>query len=1387
MLQKLNAARQELLDLSFRNPLLNYRLLKARGVEVVDERAAAVYEILVAKGRPMTFLPAPEKSGPAAAPIPPEDPEEPAARYFDSRLQTAHPAEQLQRRLVNTHYLARTLIEEQGANTLFLALGMLHWFESPASDNERLAPLILIPVELDRKDIISRFRLRYSEEEIGGNISLQAKLRAEFGLELPALPDEELDPAAYLAAVGQAVRRQPRWFVEPDAMALGFFSFGTFLMYNDLDPAAWPEGEGPAAHPLIQAALDGGFAGPPSPFGDGTRIDDLVTPQNSHQVVDADSSQTLVLLDANDGRSLVVQGPPGTGKSQTITNMIAEAIGAGKRVLFVAEKIAALEVVKRRLDQVNLGDACLELHSHKTTKKAFLQELKRTVQLGQPRQRLDPHLSDKLKKERDLLNAYAEAVNQPVGASGVSPLAAYGRLMQLPPLPDSPPFQLDGMATWTGDHFREVDSEVRDLQTLLQTIGRPDRHLFWGSGLELLSLQKRREIQRALQAALAAIVDLDRGISELAGPAGLAPPAPAAATPAAIRQAIGGHWRNWPRFFAAPFRAARRGLGEKLARYREGRQAVEALLEFDGVVRFGPGRGLEQLPLAEQTDLLQKWLTGLGGLADLARFNAGAARLRGWGLGELVTAAAHWDGAAGHLADLLARTWYEQLLDAAGLERPALAGFNGQIHGAHVARFQQLDRLQFEINQFELAASHWESIPRSGAGGQMGVLQREFHKKIRHLPIRRLMLEAGHAIQTIKPVFMMSPMSIATFLPPSPELQFDLVIFDEASQVRPEEAFGAMLRGRQVVVVGDNRQLPPTSFFRKMEEADDEATDFNPAGDTESVLDLLLAQGAPQRMLRWHYRSRHESLIKLSNQEFYDSQLVVFPSPDAGRERLGLVYHYLPETIYERGSSRTNPGEAAVVAEAVMEHARRSPHLTLGVAAFSQAQMQAIQDELEIRRRADPSLEPFFREDHAAGEPFFVKNLENVQGDERDVILISVGYGRSEDGRVLQNFGPLNKEGGERRLNVLITRARLRCEVFTGMGAEDIRDSERHGVMALKRFLQYAATGSAELPAATGRPADSPFEEAVGDAIRRAGYRAVHQVGSAGFSIDLAVVDPDHEGRYLLAVECDGATYHRAQSARDRDRLRQQILEGLGWTFHRIWSTDWFHHPERERGRLLEAIERARREKKSPADPGMAYQPVIERAAAPVAASDAVPYTRATRKIRTTTPLAEVPAGRLAGWVAGVVAVEGPLHVEVALRRVAALTGTARLTGRVRAALADGIEEAVRRREIGRQGDFLWPDGRFDLDVVRSREKLPAAERQLELIPPQEIRLAITRVVDGALGIRREEIPAAAGALLGFRRISRPLAADFDRRIEGMVREKVLLVRGEYLVNRKGS
>src|SRR5680860_429169 len=528
----------------------------------------------------------------------------------------------------------------------------------------------------------------------------------------------------------------------------------------------------------------------------------------------------------------------------------------------------------------------------------------------------------------------------------------------------------------------------------------------------------------------------------------------------------------------------------------------------------------------------------------------------------------------------------------------------------------------------------------------------------------------------------------------------------------------------------------------------------------------------------------------------YANSLLALPIPDGSLHRLGLIYRHLADTAYERGRSRTNPKEAGAVAEAVMEHAsaqlRLAPEerLTLGVAAFSVAQMQAIQDQLEYRRRLDPSCEEFLAAH--SHEPFFVKNLENVQGDERDVIFISVGYGKTEEGYVAMDFGPVNRDGGERRLNVLITRARIRCEVFTNLSADDIdlSRSKQRGVRALKTFLAYAETDRLDIPEQTDRDDDSPFEDEVYASLVAEGFEVHRQIGTAGFFVDLAIKDSDAPGRYILGIECDGATYHSARSARDRDRLRQQILEGLGWRIHRIWSTSWFRHPDRELKRVAEAIAQAKLAAK-------VTSPAREHTSSAVAATsvereEATPVEAETRRIPLYGPshptintrglaLHEVDSNRIADAAVTVIDAESPVHIDEVCRRLAEAFGHQRVGSRIREAVERACALAVTSRRVRKVGDFYWSVQMKALQV-RDRSELPVTSRKFELVAPEEVAEAVAIVVGDFCGIEISEVPSVVVRLLGFGRCS----ADMDQQvrvvIKRMVRKGTLSLQGKMLV-----
>ncbi|WP_425667728.1 DUF4011 domain-containing anti-phage protein Hhe (plasmid) [Vibrio tubiashii] len=626
---------------------------------------------------------------------------------------------------------------------------------------------------------------------------------------------------------------------------------------------------------------------------------------------------------------------------------------------------------------------------------------------------------------------------------------------------------------------------------------------------------------------------------------------------------------------------ALQALGETLA--QEWRQVLDAEAQFialTGAQRAcwlqHSGDGLSTVIERNQRALhSEQWLDGwLKYLFAKQRMETGGYRL----LNRYLSQQPH---SITFAQDAMKFATYQCLAREIYQTQPELSQMSGHEQTALQQQFAKYDE-QLKVWQRRRVAARAADRPvpagtrgaKASSYSEQALLQREIDKKTRHISIRNLVTRAGRAMLALKPCFMMSPMAVAKYLPPG-QLDFDLVIMDEASQVKPQDALSCFARGKQIVVVGDSKQLPPTAFFEKSL-----SNDVNVHGDetgvideAESILDAVSAY-FDKRQLRWHYRSRHGSLIEFSNHKFYHGNLVVFPSPYDQCEDYGIKFHPIEEG---RFINNVNQGEAHEVVAAIKAHLMQRPHESLGIVAMNSKQRDLIEANLESAIHQDPSLRAAYLANLMSDDPLFIKNLENVQGDERDVIFISFTYGPQEKGStdIPQRFGPINGASGWRRLNVLFTRAKQRIHVFSSMTADQIvlTDSSSLGVQSLKGYLQYAQTGHliGQDGIQQGQP-DSDFEIAVMDALAKHGFECVPQVGVAGFYIDIAVRDPGMPGRYLMGIECDGATYHSSRSTRDRDRVRQGVLEGLGWTIRRIWSTDWFKHPHAELKPIIEEL-----------------------------------------------------------------------------------------------------------------------------------------------------------------------------------------------------------------------
>ncbi|WP_225915235.1 DUF3320 domain-containing protein [Nocardioides jiangsuensis] len=682
---------------------------------------------------------------------------------------------------------------------------------------------------------------------------------------------------------------------------------------------------------------------------------------------------------------------------------------------------------------------------------------------------------------------------------------------------------------------------------------------------------------------------------------------------------------------------------------------------------------------------------------------------------------------------------------------------------ALVARFRELDAEIVRKTNVSVAAACSARRPSSFAGTSAQLIRREAQKKTRHLPIRELLSRTGEIVQELKPCFMMSPLSVSQYLPG--EMTFDAVIFDEASQVLPSDAVNCIYRGGQLIVAGDEKQLPPTAFFTQAvsdEEADDEVDLF------ESVLKLCKSS-MPSLPLSWHYRSQHESLITYSNYRFYapdGDALQTFPgatfqSPDLG------VESFVVNGVYRRGGARDNPIEAEAVVDRILFHRSHHPGLSIGVVTFSSAQEEAISAALERRAASERALAGLL-DDHDRLTGFFVKNLENVQGDERDIIVFSIGYGPDEHGKFAMNFGPINRDGGWRRLNVAITRAKKRVEVVSSFRAGDMRDTASAGLRHLRGYLDFAERGmpalGIDLDGSQG-DAESPFEEDVMRVISSWGYDVVPQVGSAGYRIDLGVRHPDRPGEYVLAVECDGAAYHSAATARDRDRLRASVLRGLGWNIYRIWGISWYRDRQGQSALLKQALAQAVAGNAPTLDslPHAVEEPVevqmdeIDHTAPPEWAET---YERGPERAPYCGfPLASVEARpHLQTYIGSVLAAEAPLHTDLLYKRVREAFGV----GRVGHQIKKNIDFVASRLTVDGEHVRLWGDGFFRLKGRETRVRVPANEDDIRTVgqtPTEEMDAAVCRVVRDAVTVEESGLILALRALFGWRRAGNDIQA----------------------------
>lgn len=796
-------------------------------------------------------------------------------------------------------------------------------------------------------------------------------------------------------------------------------------------------------------------------------------------------------------------------------------------------------------------------------------------------------------------------------------------------------------------------------------------------------------------------------------------------------------------------------------------------------------------------DRINRCMNGLSLLEEWIDFRTVIENCKTEGLGNYIGKIIDMQLDTSLIINIFKKRFYRLWLDAVLPNYPVVMNFRRKTQEGTVNEFAQLDKLQFEIAKARIRKNLIDSLPSldrfTNGADEISILKRELGKSRRIMPLRKLFKSIPNLLLTLKPCLMMSPLSVSLFLE-AESYDFDVVIFDEASQVCTENAIGAIARGKQVIIAGDSKQLPPTNFFSAAAtdsdfDSDDEE-DYDDVNAYESILDEAIL--LPERTLLWHYRSRHEHLIAFSNAKIYKSSLVTFPSNVDRISDNGVEYVYVEDGYYDRGGKKGNVIEAQKVASMVFEHFRKYPNRSLGVIAFGEVQQQAIDAAIRQMRINNQSYEHFFRED--AEEEFFVKNLENVQGDERDTIIFSIGYAKPQQGGMMQmQFGPLSKSGGERRLNVAITRAKHNVKLVGSIMPTDI-DINRittEGPKLLRAYIEFAIHGPEsilrEITDSDVTQHDSPFEEAVYNFLDRRGYRLGTQVGCSGYRIDMAVKHPTINGRYVLGIECDGAAYHSARTARERDRLRQAVLEDMGWKIYRIWSTDWIKDPITEGERLIQAVENAIKEYvdediqnldvtvKDFSQDAPDFLKLDKKEVNPELESN--PYGFIEMKETDFTDLLRDRYSNVRDYIMVALHNEYPIHYDSLCRSLAFLWGNEKATSKVRNEINYYLGDLVKKKQVIIKCNFLYP---VDYKTIEPKSN---NSRPIDMVSIDELAEAMLRIAKVCIGPTVEALCTETARAYGYSRNTSKVTAAMKEAYELLLRnERIKEIDGKVVV-----
>lgn len=1529
---KLKLWERKLLDLSLRNNLLNLRMTR-NTLQLVDIDISHLEDVL-SEGKSFSILP---NTGAQILRkynlfLPPLHSSDKLYQIANdelkyNRLCTYYHPEDLDKILSFIHKSAKLSIEENGASTLYLAVGLLKWYDRKTPEQQRFAPVLLLPVEINRRSVNSKFTLKTTGEETMINMTLLEFLRQEYQLNLSGLEqlpydDKGVDVSKVMGILRRAIMQLKGWDVE-EQLVLGNFSFNKLILWKDITANQ----DKLRNNKLVRSLIDGRLS-----LGETHKVFNIesILSQNITLPIPTDVSQTEAVLNAQSGNSFILHGPPGTGKSQTITNIIADALYRGKKVLFVAAKKAALDVVHKRLAQIGLAPFTLELHSNKSKKSDVLSQLSNSLETRKSISNIDyTQESLRLDSAKKPLNEYVnilhtkqnigwslfesissidkfnsynfprnfipneilQKVNQSKWQKWEDWLPEFITIIELIKHPNENPLSEIKVTTYSSDLNQNLESLSKDIlikQEILENYFQEitDRLKF------PFNIKSKNEFDTFVQFTQEIILLPNLPVSLLQYLSNKDNVVTFEEWKSYFGEILSLHnriaenfgknifnldlvnlemqWRSVNKSWFIPKWMGKRKIKKQLSVYRNSMindEEVENLFlrnnQLGNIKKILEQERYRQVEMALK-NLFKEDLTDLNEITEKTKeierlnilnlwdYNGLSLWIQKLTEGDIIStdeikernahlisdfnksfidyykvleeyesltgidcnSKENWIQNAKHIVEGVARNllqlknwinynnicekgktlglqWmilaYENKLfnikdakeyfyysvHASIIQKTisqyeSLSLFNKNLFESKIAQYRQIANeyrlLTIQELNLKLASSIPNTTIEAMQSSEIGILQRAIRSKGRGLSIRKLFDQIPTLLPRISPCMLMSPISAAQYFDADSN-HFDLVIFDEASQLPTYEAVSALARAKQAVIVGDPKQMPPTSFFNTIK-FDEENSDIE---DLESILDDCLSLSIPSIYLLRHYRSKHESLIAFSNVNYYESKLLTFPSFDDLNQK--VKYHNI-SGYYDKGKSRTNKFEAEAIVEYIINYYKNEEKRkkSLGIITFSQTQQSLIEEKLNNAFMIDSQLEEFALH---GDEPLFIKNLENVQGDERDIVLFSIGYGPDEFGKVSMNFGPLNRNGGWRRLNVAVTRARYEMHVFATLKADqiDLTRTSAEGVAGLKSFLQFAEKGHLSLSYqdVQGDINLHTLSETICEKLNRHGLNVKSNIGTSDFKIDIGVIHPENPDVYILGILLDGNYYYKAKTSNDRELVLPSVLQALGWNIYRIWTIDWLENSSNIIDDIIKLVENLQKnwDKRNEHTQELSTPNVsnvlpvktsLENYQSKMIITKKKEYTNSNISpelyANSTTIYDFLNREKIKQQVQKIVFTEEPISKNLLYKRILHAWNVSRAGSKLDSYLDEIIKE-VNLSKILHYQPFYWINGsNKQIDFYRSND---VEKRNIEDIAPEELTVAITEAVEQNLSIEQEELLRYIAKIFGFSKVGRQI------------------------------